>query len=149
MKKMQKLRLKIIKIKLLYFFAGIIIAIICAILFFNWKFKQSCEEWKKPVNVPISAVWKGGCDGGNWVELVDIKTDTIRFRIYRDWNGDLILDADFVYQNCNDLRLTEANWNEYVSYFDNALEIYSKFQSDSSYCRLIPVYPAYYEEKVE
>ena len=91
MKKMQKLRLKIIKIKLLYFFAGIIIAIICAILFFNWKFKQSCEEWKKPVNVPISAVWKGGCDGGNWVELVDIKTDTIRFRIYRDWNGDLIL----------------------------------------------------------
>jgi hypothetical protein len=100
--------------------------------------------------VPVLAVWKGGCDGGNWVELVDIKADTIRFRIYRDWNGDLILDADFVSKNCNNLQLTKTNWNEYIAGFDgDALGICSKFQSDSSYCQLVPVFPAYYEEKIE
>ena len=87
------------KTKLLYFI-GIIIGII---LFITWLFKQPYKNWERPVNVPVSAVWQGGCDGGNWMELVDIKDDTIRLRIYRDWNGELILDADFVSENCNDL----------------------------------------------
>lgn len=139
------------KTKLLYLFAGIIVVIVSIILFIDWLFKQPCEDWKKPSNVPVSAVWKGGCDGGSWVELVDIKADTIRFRIYRDWNGNLILDADFVYKNCNNLRLTKANWSEYIVGFDGeVLGIYSKFQSNSPpYCQIVPVFPAYYEEKVE
>ncbi len=131
------------KTKLLCLFAGIII--VSMVLFFTWPFKRPCKQWEKPANVPISAVWKGGCDGGNWVELVDIKADTIRLRIYRDWNGDLILDADFVSENCNNLHLTKENWNEFVSYFDG-IKIYSNIQSDSSYCRFSPVFPVYYEE---
>ncbi len=133
------------KTKLLYFIGIIIIGII---LFITWLFKQPCKQWEKPANVPISAVWKGGCDGGNWVELVDIKTDTIRLRIYRDWSGELILDADFVSKNCNNLHLTKANWNKYIDYFDGT-KIYSKIQLNSSYCQLIPVFPAYYEEKIK
>ena len=130
------------KTKLLYFI-GIIIGII---LFITWLFKRPCKNWERPVNVPVSAVWQGGCDGGNWMELVDIKDDTIRLRIYRDWNGELILDADFVSENCNDLLLTKTNWSEYIDYFDGT-KIYSKIQVGSRYCRLIPVFPAYYEEK--
>ena len=120
---------------------GIIIAIFIICLF-----NRPCKKWKRPVNVPVSAVWKGGCDGGNWMELVDIKDDTIRLRIFRDWNGKLILDADFVYENCDDLQLTETNWSKKIEYFDGT-KIYSKIQEGSSYCRLIPIFPAYYEEK--
>lgn len=134
------------KIKLSYWFAGITIVIIGIILYIVWAFNQPCEELERPSNVPVSALWKGGCDGGNWIELVEIRADTVRFRIYRDWNGNLILDADFVYENCNNLQLTKANWNEYIAHFGNALEFYIKNQSDSSYCKLVPVFPAYYEE---
>ena len=136
------------KIKLLYILAGIIIVIASVILFIVWLFNRPCGEWEKPANVPVSAVWKGGCDGGVWMELVDIKADTIRFRIYRDWNGILELDADFVFENCKDLKLTKANWIEFISDFDG-IKIYSKVQSDNSYCQLVPVYPAYYEEEIE
>lgn len=134
------------KTKMLYLFAGIII--VGMVLFITWLFNRPCEQWEKPANVPVSTVWKGGCDGGNWVELVDVKADTIRLRIYRDWNGDLILDADFVSENCNNLQLTKENWNEFISYFDGK-KIYSKIQSDSSYCQFVPVFPAYYEEKIK
>jgi hypothetical protein len=125
----------------------IILLTIGNILFYKYFFNQPCIEWEKPDNVPLSSVWIGGCDGGHWIELVSMQNDTCRFRIYRDWNGDLILDANFIYNDCNDLQLTETNWNEYIAYFGNALEIYNKFLPDSSDCRLVPVYPAYYEEK--
>jgi hypothetical protein len=136
------------KTKLLYLFAGIIIAIVSTILFIYWQFNQPCVEPNKPNNVPASAVWKGGCDGGTWVELVDIRADTIRFRIYHDWNGNLELDADFIYENCNGLKLTKANWIEYVSDFDG-IKLYTNFVINNSYCRLVPVFPAYYGEKIE
>ena len=136
-------KILIMRIRFLYLFVGTMIIIA---LFIIWLFKRPCEQWERPANVPVSAIWKGGCDGGNWLELVDIKDDTIRLRIYRDWNGELILDADFVSENCKDLHLTVANWNEYIDYFDGT-KIYSKTQLDSSCCRLFPVFPAYYEEK--
>lgn len=143
---MQKLKKGLtMRTKLLYLLVGIIIFIV---LFIIWLFKRPCEQWKRPTNVPVSAVWKGGCDGGNWMELVDIKDDTIRLRIYRDWNGELILDADFVSENCKNLHPTVANWNKYIDYFDGT-KIYSKNQLDSSYCRLVPVFPVYYEEKIK
>ena len=139
---MQKLKKELtMRTKLLYLLVGIII-----FLFVIWLFKRPCKKWERPVNVPVSAVWQGGCDGGNWMELVDIKDDTIRLRIYRDWNGKLILDADFVSENSNGLPLTKTNWSEYIDYFDGT-KIYSKIQVGSSYCRLIPIFPAYYEEK--
>lgn len=136
------------KIKLLYLFAGVTIVIVSIILFIAWLFYRPCGEWEKPSNVPVSAVWKGGCDGGNWMELVDIKADTIRFKIYRDWNGDLMLDADFVYENCNGLQLTKTNWVQYISFFDGT-KLYTRVVVNGHYCRLVPVFPAYYEEKIE
>jgi hypothetical protein len=136
------------KTKLLYLFAGIITAIVGIALFVDWLFKQPCKEWEKPANVPVSAVWKGGCDGGCWVEFVDIKADTIRFRIYYDRRGYLELDADFVSDKCNDLQLTKANWNEYITGFDGTA-IHTSILSDNMYCRLVPIFPAYYGEKIE
>jgi hypothetical protein len=136
------------KHKLLYLFVLTTIVAIIIILFISWLFDQPCGKWERPSNVPVSAVWIGGRDGGNWVEFVDIRADTIRFRIYYDRMGDLIFDANFIYENCSDFQLTQANWSEYIVGFDgNNLETCIKSKSDSSrYCQLIPVFPAYYEE---
>jgi len=99
-----------------------------------------CDPPQKPNKVPNSAVWKGGCDGGNWIELVSVEKEKIRFRIYRDWNGKLILDADFEYniasdkylniisiygavnlivnENKNELLGVTINWSEFLKNVD-------------------------------
>jgi hypothetical protein len=137
---------EIMKRKLLYFLSIVVLMIIGAIVFLKLLFKLPCGEPEKPSCVPISAVWKGACDGGAWIEFVSVKKDTIRFRIYRDWNGDLMMDADFTYKDCGNLRLTKDNWNEYVTFFDgHTLNIYKK--SDDSYCQLNLIYPLFYEEE--
>lgn len=125
--------------KLLYITGGIIVSLL---LFNTCFFIQPCKQCKKPSKVPDSAVWIGGCDGGNWVELVNIKADTIRLRIYRDWDGELILDADYVPHNCNNLFFTEADWEKHFNYFDGT-KFYIKNQCS---CQLTPVYPLYYME---
>jgi hypothetical protein len=139
MNKILKIALSIIGIFVVIFVLG----------YFAIDTNVGCDPPEKPANVPVTAEWKGGCDGGTWVELVEMKADEIRFRIYRDWNGDLLLDANFVYENCNDLQLTESNWSEHIAGYGNVLHIYSKYQSNDSYCQLVPVFPAYYEEKFE
>jgi len=123
------------------------VVIVLVVLYFSVSIKTNtgCPPPEKPSKVPESAIWKGDCDGGNWVELVDIKKDTCRFRIYRDWNGDLILDANFEYKDCDKFRLTKSNWDEHVAYFGNAIELFNK-QGYNERCRLEPIYPAYYEE---
>lgn len=126
---------------------GLIITIaIAIILFFTCRFKRPCKQREKPENIPVSAIWKGGNDGGVWIELVEIKVDTIRARIYNDWNGDLLLDADFFSENCKGLLLTKTNWNENIIYFDGE-KIYTKIQVNRNYCSLTPIFPAYYEGK--
>lgn len=123
------------------------VVVVSAVLYFSVSINTNtgCPPPEKPNNVPKSAVWAGGCDGGNWIELVSIEKEKIRFRIYRDWNGDLILDADFEYKDCNEFRLSESNWSEYVSYFGNAIELMDK-EGINARCRLEPIYPAYEEE---
>lgn len=118
------------------------------ILYFSVEisFNEGCPPPDRPNNVPLSAVWKGDCDGGSWIELVYIKEDKVRFRIYRDWNGDLILDADFKYQDCGEFKLTEANWSDHIAYFGNVMMLYKRSIPDQK-CRLEPIYPAFEEEK--
>lgn len=128
---------------------GILMFGVLGFVLFKYIFiKRPCLPPEKPIIVPKAAVWKGDCDGGSWIELVSIGKDKVRFRIYRDWNGDLILDADFEYQDCNTFYLTESNWAKYIAYFGNALEVYDNSTIQSK-CKLVPVYPAYKEEILE
>ena len=134
------------KIKLLYLFLAIIA---CIILFVVWLFIRPCPEPKKPENVPVSAVWIGGRDGGNWIELVYIKYDAIRLRFYNDWDGHLILDAKFVPEKHEDFPpLTVANWNKYVIGY-NGIELLCQKQLDCSDCPWIGLVPlsVYYKER--
>ena len=73
------------KVKLLHLLLyPVAVVIICIILLFIWLIMPYDRVWEKPENVPDSAVWVGGCDGGNWIELVDIKEDTFAKAIRAD-----------------------------------------------------------------
>ena len=87
------------------------IVVVSVFLYFSVTIKTNtgCPPPDRPDKVPASAVWKGDCDGGSWIELVSIEEEKIRFRAYRDWNGDLILDANFKYKDCGEFRLTGSN----------------------------------------
>ena len=129
--------------RFVYLIIIILTSIVLLALFFV-RIGGGCDPPIKPSNVPEKAVWKGGCDGGYWIELVSIEKDTVRFRIYIDWNGDLLLDAYFKYEACHGFRLTDSNWENHVAYFGNAIEIYNS-SGGSSRCRLEPIYPAIYD----
>jgi len=126
------------------------VAVISVIIYFSVSVKigGGCPPPEKPSVVPKSAAWVGGCDGGNWIELVSIEQDKVRFRIYRDWNGDLVLDADFEYQDCKEFRLNKSSWSESLAYFGNYIALMEQ-EGESIKCRLEPIYPAYYEEPIE
>lgn len=91
----------------------------------------------KPKNVPISAIWSGAQDGGYWYELVDIKDSIYRFKVYSDYDGELLLDADYKLKYPT---ITKNNWHKIHPYYsgDSVTTIDS---NKSIYFELI--YPAY------
>ena len=125
-----------------------VVVLLVVLIFKYGSFGNGCPPPDKPKNVPITAVWKGDCDGGSWIELVVIKKDKYRFRIYRDWNGELILDADFEHIDCETFSITKSNWSKHIAYFKNNLEIYGSSNA-ARRCKLVPIYPVYYEEQLE
>ena len=91
-----------------------------------------------PENVPKSAIWHGGIDGGYFYELVDIKDDIYRIRVYNDYTGKAIIDSDFKLES---IKITKDNWCNMSPYYyggdDFGLQTYLKFN---------PISPAYEEE---
>jgi hypothetical protein len=49
----------------------------------------------KLANIPPTAIWRGAEDEGFWFDLVTIKQNSFRMRVYNDYNGAVVLDADF------------------------------------------------------
>ncbi len=48
-------------------------------------------------NIPLTAVWRGGQDGGMWFDVVKVKNDSIfNIRVYMDIDGRIVEDGDFV-----------------------------------------------------
>lgn len=118
-------------------------------LYINWAFRQPCPPPEKPSTVPSGAVWKGGCDGGNWIELISINNGKYRFRIYRDWDGVLEMDADFQLVECNTVELNFSNWILYTSaYLNESIGIDERL-SENINCHLKAVFPAYGGEEWE
>lgn len=116
--------------------------------FFGWFFNQPCIPPAKPKDVPIQAEWFGGCDGGNWIQLVSTNDEKYRFRIYRDWDGNLQMDADFVVKECNGLTLDHSNFAKVIAYYSLGLndEVRLEVRSETGqqincYLELAP--PAY------
>lgn len=113
--------------------------------YINWAFNQPCPPPSKPLNIPVTTKWKGGCDGGHWIELISISDNKYRFRIYLDWNGELLLDSDFSLKDCGEnITFSVSNWHEFISWFSGEnLEIRNFSEQKDWRCRLVPIYPAY------
>ncbi len=96
-----------------------------------------------PAGVPLSAVWFGGPDGGTFFDLVEIKNDSIyRFKIYGDYTGDLMMDADF---KLKPIEITKKNWHReiwpfYIPGDDNSPTL---IRSESTTMMLEAIYPAH------
>jgi len=116
---------------------------LAGIKWLEWGSKQSCPPPRKPSSVPVRAIWKGGCDGGNWIELVSIKNEKYRFKIYRDYDGHMILEADFKLKDCRNASFNESNWQDYITvYINESIEIIQIDGIDKK-CKLVPIFPAY------
>lgn len=48
----------------------------------------SADKRERPSNIPKSAIWKGGVDGGCWIEFKSVTTTSIEAVIF-DENGDV------------------------------------------------------------
>lgn len=58
---------------------------------------------QRPSSVPRAAVWRGEVDEGFWFAVAGIDTakGIVRLRIYADYNGELVMDANYKEQdNC-------------------------------------------------
>jgi len=84
------------KKKLIFWLIAIII--LPAVCFYFWLMtSNNPKQPERLSNIPKTATWIGGVDEGFWYEIVDIDKDkkSYRFRIYNDYEGDLVMDADF------------------------------------------------------
>lgn len=103
-------------------------------------------------NIPKTAVWSGGIDGGEWFELVKInkKKKTYRIKVYNDGTGDLIIDANFVIEDgCSNKYPLNKDILNYLFYYET--ENISLMQEKrnktkkpiGSHCSLKMIQPAY------
>lgn len=91
-------------------------------------------------NIPESSVWIGGADGGFWFSVVDIDSIKMiyRFRIYNDYNGELVMDADFVKDSiCNNKFPLNKSILKEIRFFD-----FDKIEMSNN-CKLNMIKPAY------
>ncbi len=58
---------------------------------------DNIKKTEKLPNVPNSATWIGGSDGGFWFDIINIDKENkvYRFKIYDDNEGNLVIDANF------------------------------------------------------
>lgn len=104
-----------------------------------------CREPEKPIGVPAEAIWSGGCDGGNWIYLVEVKPDKFRFRIFTDYDSTVLMDADFVSSGkCESSAIPPGHkiLESIVVVDPDKILVQSK-EKEGEVCSLIPQYPAY------
>lgn len=98
------------------------------------------DEPDRLSTIPKTAVWKGGVDEGFWFDVVNVDTvkKAYRIKVYNDYKGELVMDADFVKQDsCNAEYPLNKSVLEYVSYFEFDKIVMTKD------CNLKMIKPAY------
>lgn len=91
-----------------------------------------------------NSIWIGGRDGGCWIELVEIRSDTLRLRVY-DERETLYIDADYI-SPCKNLPITKRNWNNYVTSFDGE-NLHTNIMQEHKYCMFSPAF-IYYKSSI-
>lgn len=94
----------------------------------------------KLLNIPKNAIWKGAEDEGFWFEIISINSTqkTYRIKIYNDYNGELVVDADFIKQDsCKSELPLNKEIIKQIAYFEfNKIEM----KNDCSLKIIKPVY---------
>jgi hypothetical protein len=61
-----------------------------------WLLRQPCSAPDRPRGVPPGSHWAGGCDGGNWFELLGaVEPGRYQLRIYHDPLGEVAEEGWF------------------------------------------------------
>lgn len=122
---------------------GSILVLVLVFKSSGW-FNRPCEQPQRPDGIPLSAKWNGSCDGGYWIDLVEIRDDKYRFRIYREYAATIEMDADFILsdscKNAEIPRDTSILSSIAIVYEESILV---KLKQPDKYCNLVPIYPAY------
>jgi hypothetical protein len=93
---------------------------------------------KKQSNIPDSAFWKGGIDGGNWFLINNINNhrNLVNISIYNDQDGSLIKTKTFMLI-CNASKMTFIeDLKQQINFYDGE-KIYL-IKNEKSDCYLQP-----------
>lgn len=119
----------------------IALIILVAISFYFWLMTSNNPKPPERLAViPETATWIGGVDEGFWYDIVSIDKErkTYRFKIYDDYQGDLVIDADFKKEtSCNENYSLNKDVLQKVNYFN-----FNKIGMIGN-CNLDMVEPAY------
>jgi len=113
----------------------VLAAITLGITVFISYIKQPCPPPVKLNNIPTSAFWVGGCDGGLWYELLNRKDSIYTFKIYNDFNGQIVSEGDFrtsgkCYEDLKNQKIQDLITHSTVD------KIYVITNVDGKYCYL-------------
>lgn len=90
-------------------------------------------------NIPDQAKWVGGADGGCWVEVVGVVSNSaFRLRIYRDNDGGLESDTIFVLnQQCSVVQIDSAALLPAITGYDGR-DVHLRMPTGKEGCFLHP-----------
>jgi hypothetical protein len=97
------------------------------------------HQAERPHNVPLTAFWKGSVEEGFWfiVNGVDTVERSYHFKIFNDYDGELVMDADFqIDDSCRLHMPSKERIADEIVYFE-----FDKIVLDS--CILKIQYPAF------
>lgn len=68
--------------------------------------------------VPVSARWIGGCDGGLWYNIIEESPKEKKYLIgiYFDYNGELIIEKEFYLKSNCSFKNKEQLYNSIIDY---------------------------------
>ena len=83
--------------KKIYWFLFFIFVVLIAAYGYS-GYSLICPPPEKAATLPEKVIWRGSCDGGEWIEFVsfDAEQKKYHFRIYEGFSGQIMLDANFI-----------------------------------------------------
>lgn len=76
------------------FIVGVLVSTALTYVFARRDF--SGEPESRPLFVPVSAIWAGGADGGQWIDCLPLSTVEFKCEIYADTTGELIERGEYL-----------------------------------------------------
>lgn len=109
--------------------------LVSALGYFYYLFHQPCSAPIKPDNISKQAIWAGGCDGGDWIELTSQKNNQLFINIFLE-NGEQHYKGWFVTgDHCKELSFTIKSIQKRLMYFDGESILLNHIE-DNRYCSL-------------